>query len=71
MLDATNGFHDSANAVATAIYPNAICPTPAATSSGLTNVVAGSPGLSDLICVFGVLLFRFGVQIPTPGRRLP
>jgi inorganic phosphate transporter, PiT family len=39
MFEATNGFHDAANAVATVIYTNSLRPTQAVIWSGLMNFV--------------------------------
>ena len=68
MLKATNGFHDTANAVATVVHTNAIRPTQAATCSGPIDFVAESVGPSALICVLGALLFH--VVIPTPALNV-
>lgn len=38
-FEATNGFHDTANAVATVIYTHALRPVPAVIWSGLLNFV--------------------------------
>jgi len=38
-FEATNGFHDTANAVATVIYTNALKPVPAVLWSGLLNFI--------------------------------
>src|SRR5438067_10801320 len=38
-FEATNGFHDTANAVATVIYTNSLAPTPAVIWSGFMNFV--------------------------------
>ena len=39
MFEATNGFHDAANAVATVIYTKSLQPGPAVMLSGVTNFV--------------------------------
>ena len=39
MFEATNGFHDAANAVATVIYTRSLRPTPAVVWSGVMNFV--------------------------------
>ena len=39
MFEATNGFHDAANAVATVIYTKALQPTPAVVWSGVMNFI--------------------------------
>jgi phosphate/sulfate permease len=39
MFEATNGFHDAANAVATVIYTKSLQPGPAAVRSGVMNFV--------------------------------
>jgi inorganic phosphate transporter, PiT family len=39
MFEATNGFHDAANAVATVIYTKSLPPTPAVVWSGVMNFV--------------------------------
>jgi len=39
MFEATNGFHDAANAVATVIYTRSLSPTPAVVWSGVMNFV--------------------------------
>ena len=38
-FEATNGFHDTANAVATVIYTNSLAPTPAVIWSGIMNFI--------------------------------
>jgi inorganic phosphate transporter, PiT family len=38
-FEATNGFHDTANAVATVIYTNALRPTQAVVWSGIMNFI--------------------------------
>src|ERR1700742_1552439 len=39
IFEATNGFHDAANAVATVIYTRSLSPTPAVVWSGVMNFV--------------------------------
>jgi len=40
MFEATNGFHDAANAVATVIYTKSLKPTEAVVWSGIMNFIS-------------------------------
>ncbi len=62
-FEATNGFHDTANAVATVIYTNALKPVPAVLWSGLLNFIG--------VLVGGIAVAYALVEILPPDVLTP
>jgi PiT family inorganic phosphate transporter len=62
-FEATNGFHDTANAVATVIYTNALPPVPAVIWSGLLNFIG--------VLVGGIAVAYALVEILPPDVLTP
>ena len=62
-FEATNGFHDTSNAVATVIYTNALKPVPAVIWSGLLNFVG--------VLVGGIAVAYALVEILPPDVLTP
>ncbi|WP_158929352.1 inorganic phosphate transporter [Acidisphaera sp. S103] len=62
-FEATNGFHDTANAVATVIYTNALPPVPAVIWSGLLNFIG--------VMVGGIAVAYTLVEILPPDVLTP
>ncbi len=62
-FEATNGFHDTSNAVATVIYTNALKPVPAVMWSGLLNFVG--------VIVGGIAVAYALVEILPPDVLTP
>jgi PiT family inorganic phosphate transporter len=62
-FEATNGFHDTANAVATVIYTNALEPVPAVLWSGLLNFIG--------VLVGGIAVAYALVEILPPDVLTP
>ncbi len=62
-FEATNGFHDTSNAVATVIYTNALKPVPAVVWSGLLNFVG--------VLVGGIAVAYALVEILPPDVLTP
>jgi PiT family inorganic phosphate transporter len=62
-FEATNGFHDTSNAVATVIYTNALKPVPAVIWSGLLNFVG--------VLVGGIAVAYALVEILPPDTLTP
>jgi PiT family inorganic phosphate transporter len=62
-FEATNGFHDTANAVATVIYTHALKPVPAVVWSGLMNFVG--------VLVGGIAVAYALVEILPPDTLTP
>ena len=62
-FEATNGFHDTSNAVATVIYTHALKPVPAVVWSGLMNFVG--------VLVGGIAVAYALVEILPPDVLTP
>ena len=62
-FEATNGFHDTSNAVATVIYTNALKPVPAVIWSGLLNFIG--------VLVGGIAVAYALVEILPPDTLTP
>src|SRR5437588_11292694 len=62
-FEATNGFHDTANAVATVIYTNSLAPGPAVVWSGVMNFVGVLVGG---IAVAYALIELLPAEVPSP-----
>ena len=62
-FEATNGFHDTSNAVATVIYTNALKPIPAVVWSGLLNFIG--------VLVGGIAVAYALVEILPPDHTDP
>src|SRR6202012_4103257 len=63
IFEATNGFHDAANAVATVIYTKSLGPTPAVVWSGLMNFIG--------VLVGGIAVAYALVEILPPDVLTP
>jgi hypothetical protein len=67
MFEATNGFHDAANAVATVIYTKSLPPGPAVVLSGVMNFVGVCIGRRNCSCVRAGRIVACRSAVP-PGR---
>lgn len=68
-FEATNGFHDTANAVATVIYTNSLQPTAAVVWSGIMNFIGVLAGGISVAYALVELLPPTCCHLPTAPRR--